>query len=183
MGHRLSKIYTKTGDEGTTGLGDGNRVAKDHIRVEAIGTVDELNCAIGLLLSQTNITQPISTCLLKIQHDLFNLGGELCIPHTEIVDEKDVLFLENNLDELNEPLPYLKDFILPGGNIAASTCHLARAICRRAERRIISLHQQEPINPHGLAYINRLSDLLFVIARVLARSNGDKEIVWQHKSA
>lgn len=183
MGHRLSKIYTKTGDNGTTGLGDGSRVAKDHIRVEAIGTVDELNCAIGLLIPLTDCDEDIASHLLKIQHDLFNLGGELCIPETQIIDAEDVLRLEKILDTFNANLPHLKDFILPGGNTATSTCHLARAICRRAERRIISLHQQEPINEYGLAYINRLSDLLFVIARVLARINDGKEVLWEHKSS
>ncbi len=182
MGHRLSKIYTKIGDNGTTGLGDGKRIAKDDVRVEAFGTVDELNCAIGMLISQLDKSETIAIHLTSIQHDLFNLGGELCIPNTKLIDEDDVTRIEQTLDELNTELPYLKDFILPGGNLAASSCHLARAICRRAERRMVSLHQQQPLNVHSLAYINRLSDLLFVIARVLARADGGQEILWKHKA-
>jgi cob(I)alamin adenosyltransferase len=181
MGHRLSKIYTKTGDDGTTGLGDGSRVAKDHLRVEAFGTIDELNCLVGLLISQSDLPENIVTTLQHIQHNLFNLGGELCAPNTYIIEASDSEQLEKKLDTLNSNLPYLKDFILPGGSMAASMCHLARAVCRRAERRMISLHQQELLSKHSLAYVNRLSDLLFVIARVLARKDGREEILWQHK--
>ncbi|MCD6055411.1 MAG: ATP:cob(I)alamin adenosyltransferase [Gammaproteobacteria bacterium] len=182
MGHRLSKIVTKTGDEGTTGLGDGSRIAKDDLRIEAIGTVDELNSAIGMLLSTEGVETTLSEYLLHIQHDLFNVGGELCIPKNISITAKDTERLEKWLEILNADLPYLQEFILPGGNPAASFCHLARTICRRAERRIISLHQRDNINANTLAYINRLSDLLFVMARLLARKDGGKEVLWQNKS-
>lgn len=179
MGNRLSKIYTCTGDEGETGLGDGTRVPKDAHRVEAYGTVDELNSAIGIVLAKRIDNDGIKRCLTDIQHDLFDLGGELCIPGFTAIDEHYVTRLENELDALNSSLPPLKEFILPGGNHAAAACHLARTICRRAERRVHTLGTEETINPEGLRYLNRLSDLLFVIARVLARTSGGKEVLWQ----
>ncbi|MDX1693619.1 MAG: cob(I)yrinic acid a,c-diamide adenosyltransferase [Ketobacteraceae bacterium] len=179
MGHRLSKIYTRTGDSGTTGLGDGTRVEKDHLRVEAYGTVDELNSSIGMILAEDSVPEDLRTWLLEIQHDLFDLGSELCVPGYTAIREKHVEMLETNLDAMNENLPMLKEFILPGGNRAATTCHLARTICRRAERRVHTLSKSEDINQLGLRYLNRLSDFLFVAARVLARADGGQEVLWQ----
>ncbi len=180
MGHRLSKIYTRTGDQGSTALGDGSRVPKDCPRVEAYGTVDEVNCVLGTVLSQ-NIPHSVRTCLSRIQHELFDLGGELSIPTHQIITQEHVDTLEQDLDFFNTDLPSLREFILPGGSIAASHCHLARAVCRRAERRVITLAQreQETVYPHAIAYLNRLSDLLFVLARVLNRSSDDyQEVLW-----
>ena len=177
MGHRLSKIYTRTGDQGSTGLGDGTRVEKDSVRVAAYGTVDELNSTIGLLLSNT-LTDRMRRKLEEIQHDLFDLGGELCIPGHTVIDAQQVTALETYLDELNEELPPLEDFILPGGGPGAATCHLARAVCRRAEREVVTLARNESVSSDSLAYLNRLSDLLFVMARVLARAEGGSEVLW-----
>jgi len=178
MGHRLSKIYTRTGDKGDTGLGDGSRVDKDHIRVEAFGTVDELNSIIGMILAH-DIAEEIKNCLNKVQHHLFDLGGELCIPGHIALDEKYISYLETTLDNFNEDLPMLKEFILPAGGKATSTCHLARTVCRRAERRVVTLAKDENISPFSISYLNRLSDLLFVIARVLARNENGSEVLWQ----
>ena len=180
MGNRLSKIYTKTGDDGTTGLGDGTRVAKDSARVAAYGTVDELNSAIGIVLAQ-EIPAPIREALTQIQHDLFDLGGELCIPGMAMVHEADVERLEQTLDGFNADLPALKDFILPGGGMAAACCHLARTVCRRAEREVVALSRSESVRPEAVRYLNRLSDLLFVLSRVLARASGHGEVLWQHE--
>ena len=180
MGNRLSKIYTRTGDDGTTGLGDGSRVAKDSARVAAYGTVDELNSAIGMVLS-TELPGEVRECLTQIQHDLFDLGGELCIPGMAMIHGADIDRLEATLDGFNEPLPPLKDFILPGGGMAASCCHLARTIARRAEREVVTLARQETVREEATRYLNRLSDLLFVIARVLARASGHGEVLWQHE--
>ncbi len=180
MGNRLSKIYTKTGDDGTTGLGDGTRVAKDSVRVAAYGTVDELNSAIGIVLAQ-EIPEPIREALTQIQHDLFDLGGELCIPGMAMVHEADVERLEQTLDGFNADLPALKDFILPGGGMAAACCHVARTVCRRAEREVVTLSRSEPVRPEAVRYLNRLSDLLFVLSRVLARASGHGEVLWQHE--
>lgn len=179
MGNRLTKIYTRTGDDGTTGLGNGERVRKDDLRVEAFGTVDELNSAIGVLLSAPGLPDEISKCLTRIQHRLFDLGGELCMPGHQVIDARAVDWLEQQLDRLNADLPPLKDFILPGGCAEAGACHLARAVCRRAERRCWSLATEAAVNEHALKYLNRLSDLLFVIARVLNRSAGISEPLWQ----
>ena len=179
MGNRLSKIYTRTGDEGTTGLGDGSRVDKDSGRVEAYGAVDETNSTIGLILSEQDLTAAIRDCLTEVQHDLFDLGGELCLPGHRVITDDYVKRLENELDALNEALPPLKDFVLPGGGRAASACHLARTTCRRAERRVWTLAHQEEVNPWALKYLNRLSDLLFVIARVLARNSQGEEVIWK----
>ncbi|MCH8098875.1 MAG: cob(I)yrinic acid a,c-diamide adenosyltransferase [Proteobacteria bacterium] len=181
MGHRLSKIYTRTGDDGTTGLGDGSRVAKDCARVEAFGTVDEANSAIGIVLAATTLPDAIRTCLTDVQHDLFELGGELCIPGHSAVSEATIERLENDLDEFNAALPRLKEFILPGGGPAAAACHLARAIVRRAERRVLSLASAEEVRPEVVKYLNRLSDLLFVIARVLAREESGQEVLWNRE--
>jgi cob(I)alamin adenosyltransferase len=178
MGNRLSKIYTRTGDDGSTGLGDGTRVAKESPRVEAYGTVDEANSAIGVVLSILDLPPQIRHCLTEIQHDLFDLGGELCIPGHVMISAGHIERLERELDGFNEGLPSLKEFILPGGGEAAAACHLARAICRRAERRCWSLARVESVSPEALKYLNRLSDLLFVVARVLARGAGG-EVLWR----
>ena len=180
MGNRLSKIYTRTGDDGSTGLGDGSRTGKDSARVNAYGTVDELNSTIGLVLA-CELPDPVRELLTQVQHDLFDLGGELCIPGMAMVHDADVERLERELDTLNEPLPALKDFILPGGGMAAASCHLARTVCRRAERETITLSRQEAVRSEAIRYLNRLSDLLFVIARVLARASGHGEVLWQHE--
>src|SRR5450755_3725138 len=183
MGNRLSKIYTRTGDDGTTGLGDGSRVAKDDARVEAYGTVDELNSAIGMILSVANLPAAITSRLIEVQHDLFDLGGELCIPGSRVISAQQVTRLEATLDAYNNPLPALKEFILPGGGPAAAACHLARAIARRAERRVWTLAAAEAVGPEVTSYLNRLSDLLFVIARVLARHEHGTEVLWHHERA
>jgi cob(I)alamin adenosyltransferase len=179
MGHRLSKIYTRTGDEGTTGLGDGTRVSKDHPRVEAYGTVDETNSAIGVILAVPGITPDIQRCLTDVQHDLFDLGGELCIPGCSVIEESYVERLENELDAFNDPLPPLEDFILPGGGAASAACHVARTTCRRAERQVWTLSTHEPVNEFSLKYLNRLSDLLFVLARTLVRHERGGEVIWE----
>jgi cob(I)alamin adenosyltransferase len=181
MGHRLTKIYTRTGDDGSTGLGNGLRVSKESVRVEAFGTVDEANSAIGAVLAVATLPAAIKDCLTEVQHDLFDLGGELCIPGHRMMTAAYILRLEAKLDELNENLPPLKDFILPGGGPAAAACHLARAVCRRAERRCWSLARVEEVAPDALKYLNRLSDLLFVVARVLARHEQGSETIWQRK--
>jgi cob(I)alamin adenosyltransferase len=178
MGHRLSKIYTRTGDDGTTGLGDGSRTLKDSARVEAYGSVDELNSALGVVLASKRVPKPVHACLIEVQHDLFDLGGELCIPGHRAVTDAQVTRLEHELDAFNEKLPRLKEFILPGGGPAAAACHLARAICRRAERRCWTLAHAESVAPEVMRYLNRLSDLLFVMARVLARHGRGAEVLW-----
>jgi cob(I)alamin adenosyltransferase len=179
MGHRLSRIYTRTGDDGTTGLGDGTRVPKDGVRVEAYGTVDELNSAVGVVLAVPGIPAEVAAVLAEVQHDLFDLGGELCIPGHVLTSDAHVTRLERELDRFNESLPPLKDFILPGGGPAAAACHVARTVCRRAERRIWTLVASEPLAPAAPRYLNRLSDLLFVLARVLARHERGEEVLWK----
>jgi len=179
MGNRLSKIYTRTGDKGTTGLGDGARVDKDSLRVEAYGTVDELNSLLGLVLA-SELPGDIRACMTRIQHELFDLGGELCMPGTVLIPDSYVTDLEQDLDAANADLPPLKDFILPGGSEAAARCHLARTVARRAERRVVSLARVEQVNEISVRYLNRLSDLLFVFARVLARADGQSEVLWLH---
>ncbi|HET7662637.1 MAG TPA: cob(I)yrinic acid a,c-diamide adenosyltransferase [Rhodanobacteraceae bacterium] len=181
MGNRLSKIYTRTGDDGTTGLGDGSRVAKDSPRVAAYGTTDELNSAIGMVLASPDVSDAVRETLTQVQHDLFDLGGELCIPGMEMIRDADVERLEQTLDRFNADLPMLKEFILPGGGMAAANCHLARTICRRAERAVVTLAREEDVRPQVTHYLNRLSDLLFVLARVLARASGHGEVLWQHE--
>jgi len=181
MGHRLSKIYTRTGDDGSTGLGDGVRVPKEHLRVEAYGTVDEANSAIGVVLAVTGLPEAVTAALSDVQHDLFDLGGELCIPGHRAITAQYVERLEHVLDRFNEPLPPLKDFILPGGGTAAAACHLARTVTRRAERRVWSLARAESVAPEVTQYLNRLSDLLFVIARVLARHEQGSEVLWRRR--
>jgi cob(I)alamin adenosyltransferase len=179
MGNRLSKIYTRTGDKGVTGLGDGSRVDKDSLRVEAYGTVDELNSAVGVVLA-CDLPAELRSCLTRIQHELFDLGGELCMPGTTLIPDSYVDGLERDLDAFNDDLPALKDFILPGGSESAARCHLARTIARRAERRVISLAHNEAVNETSIRYLNRLSDTLFVMARVLARTDGGAEVLWVH---
>lgn len=178
MPNRLTKIYTRQGDAGLTGLANGERIPKSEDRIEAVGTVDETNCVIGVVLSATGIPSGISNSLRRIQNELFDLGAELALSdHTTITAEL-VLRIETELDELNASLPPLKEFILPGGNPAASACHLARATCRRAERCAWMITKTAEMNPELLKYLNRLSDLLFVIARVLARQEGTTEVLW-----
>lgn len=181
MGNRLSKIYTRTGDDGTTGLGDGSRVDKDSLRVEAFGTVDEANSAIGVVLAVASVPDDIRKCLTIVQHDLFDLGGELCIPGHKVIESEFIDRLEADLDCLNADLPPLKDFILPGGGEAAAACHLARTIVRRAERRVSTLRRNEDVRDEVLTYLNRLSDLLFVIARILSRAESGREVIWDRK--
>ena len=178
MGKRLSKIYTRTGDDGTTGLGDGSRIAKDSVRVEAYGSVDEANSAIGMILAVGVLPDAMTECLVDVQHDLFELGGELCLPGYEAVQQDYVDRLEASLDAFNEDLPPLKEFILPGGGPAAAASHLARTIVRRAERRVLTLAQESEVRTTLVRYLNRLSDLLFVIARQAARLESGREVLW-----
>jgi cob(I)alamin adenosyltransferase len=180
MGNRLSKIYTRTGDDGTTGLGDGSRVRKDSPRVAAYGTVDELNSAVGVLLAVQGLPPAVSACLTEVQHELFDMGGELSIPGHRMISAAQITRLEQELDGFNDALPPLKEFILPGGGPAAAACHLARTIARRAERRAWALARSEEVSPELLKYLNRLSDLLFVLARVLARHERGAEVLWRH---
>lgn len=179
MGNRLSRIYTRTGDDGSTGLGDGSRVAKDAARVNAFGSVDEANSALGVLLAVA-LPDDVRALLTTVQHQLFDLGGELCIPGHAAIQAADVAALEQQLDHYNATLPALQEFILPGGGEAAARCHLARTIVRRAERETVTLARQETVRAEPLQYLNRLSDLLFVLARVLARADGHGEVLWQH---
>ena len=178
MGKRLTKIYTRTGDDGTTGLGDGTRSAKESLRIEAIGTVDELNSCIGVLLAE-NIEEGVRLKLENIQHDLFDLGGDLSIPGRSSMSEAQVSRLENQLDEYNSTLTALKEFILPGGARAAALCHVARAVCRRAERWLVRMARREAMIPFHIQYLNRLSDFLFVLSRVLNRQQGVEDVLWQ----
>ncbi|WP_375172398.1 cob(I)yrinic acid a,c-diamide adenosyltransferase [Marinobacter sp.] len=183
MGNRLSKIYTRTGDDGSTGLADGNRIAKNAQRVDAMGTADELNCHIGLLIEALAPDDALIEPLRRIQHHLFDLGGEFAIPGSKVIGEEHIGWLEQTLDQYNDGLPPLKNFILPGGTPAAAQCHLARAVCRRAERIVVALGHEDSINAAARQYLNRLSDLLFVLARVLARRNGGEEILWEQKKS
>jgi len=180
MGNRLSRIYTRTGDDGSTGLGDGARVGKDSLRVAAYGTVDEANSTLGLLLA-AEVPDDIRSLLTTIQHQLFDLGGELCIPGHAAIEDADIERLEQQLDRYNDDLPPLKDFILPGGGEAAARCHIARTVVRRAEREAVALARVEDVRPQAVRYLNRLSDLLFVLARVLARASGHGEVLWNHE--
>ncbi len=177
MGNRLTKIYTRTGDDGTTGLGDGIRVEKCSTRIEVIGDVDELNSLIGLLIS-AGLHDDIHRLMTDIQHVLFDVGGELSLPGQTFINSGYVMAIEQAIDHYNAGLPPLKEFILPGGNQAACVCHLARTVCRRAERHLVSLGRAEPVNTETLMYLNRLSDLLFVLARTLARQSGGQEVYW-----
>jgi cob(I)alamin adenosyltransferase len=178
MANRLTKIYTRTGDGGTTGLADGSRVPKDAPRIEAMGAVDELNSMLGVLLAET-LPDAVRACLDDAQNDLFDLGGELSVPGHAIMSKTHVERLERELDQFNAGLPPLKDFVLPAGTRAAGLAHVARAICRRAERRVVTLSRKQKIAPALPAYLNRLSDLLFVLARELNRAAGCADVLWQ----
>ena len=178
MGHRLSKIYTRTGDAGTTGLGDGTRIGKAEPRMEAIGEIDELNCTLGLLLCEP-LREDLRALLVDIQHDLFDLGGELSIPGSSFIAAAAVTKLEHAIDRYNEELPPLKEFLLPGGAPATAAAHFARAVCRRAERRLLALAAGSSVSATSLQFINRLSDLLFVAARIAARDSDIGEVLWQ----
>lgn len=182
MGHRLSKIVTRTGDSGQTGLADGSRIAKSAPRVRALGDVDELNSQIGVLLTH-DLPDSLRTTLTRVQSELFDLGGELSLPDAKLIGEACLERLEAAVEGLNAELPPLKEFILPGGTPAAASAHVARAVARRAERSVWALHEEEPLNRLAPQYLNRLSDLLFVCARVLARCHGGQEPVWQRGSA
>jgi cob(I)alamin adenosyltransferase len=179
MGHRLSKIATRTGDDGTTGLGDGSRVQKDDARIAAIGDVDELNSQVGVLLCEP-LPGNVRAALVDIQHDLFDLGGELCIPGHSMIEETHLARLDEWLADYNGTLPPLKEFILPGGSRAAALLHVARTVCRRAERSIVALGRVETVNDAPRQYVNRLSDLLFVFARVMNRVDGGTDVLWEH---
>ncbi len=178
MGNRLSKIYTRTGDDGTTGLGDGSRINKTDARVEAMGAVDELNSAVGVLLCEP-LDDDLRLLLTTVQHHLFDLGGELSIPGYQAITEAHVTGLENALDRHNDTLEPLKEFILPGGSRAASLAHVCRTVCRRAERRVVMLAASETVSPHPQHYLNRLSDLLFVLCRILNKRAGVTDVHWQ----
>ncbi len=178
MGNRLSKIYTRTGDKGTTGMADGSRIDKDSLRIHVIGEVDELNSTIGIVIQKCS-PGDVRENLITIQHDLFNIGGQLAMPDYEMINQARIDWLEQTLDEMNAELSPLKEFILPGGAEDASFCHLARAVCRRVERAFVSLNKSEPVNAHLIAYINRLSDWLFVASRILNKQAGEAEVYWQ----
>jgi cob(I)alamin adenosyltransferase len=181
MGNRLTKLYTKTGDDGTTGLGDGSRTTKDSARIEAVGTIDELNSWIGLLLAELPADEQLIEPLTDIQHRLFDLGGELAVPGFQLIQAEMVSDLEALCDQLNEELPPLKEFILPGGSKSAGLCHMARSVARRAERIIVTLSKEETVGDDLKRYINRLSDVLFVMARQLARRDGGQEVFWKSR--
>jgi cob(I)alamin adenosyltransferase len=180
MGNRLSKIATRTGDNGTTGLGDGSRTEKDSARIHSLGEVDELNSFVGLLLCE-DMPAELREELVSIQHDLFDLGGELCIPGYQLITDEQVARLDGLLEKYNADLPVLKEFILPAGSRAASIAHVCRTVCRRAERSIVTLGKTEKINEHPRQYVNRLSDLMFVLSRVLNRFAGGSDVLWQHE--
>jgi len=178
MGNRLSKIATRTGDNGTTGLGDGSRIDKDGLRVHAMGEVDELNAHVGLLLCEP-MPEALREELVTIQHDLFDMGGELCIPGYTMITDEHVLRLDSLLEHYNADLPSLAEFILPAGSRAASQSHVCRTVCRRAERTLVSLGKVETLNDNPRRYMNRLSDLMFVLSRVLNRFGGGSDVLWQ----
>jgi len=179
MGHRLSKIYTRTGDQGVTGLSDGSRIEKDDVRIETIGAVDELNSVLGMVLSMPLPAQTRDR-LLTIQHWLFDLGGELSLPGHKLLTDSQVTTLEQWLDHWNEGLPPLKEFILPGGTQQAAALHLARSVCRRVERRLQTLATRQAVETTNLCFINRLSDLLFVCARHVNQDAGAEDVSWLH---
>ena len=176
MGNRLSKIYTRTGDAGDTGMADGTRVAKDDLLVHAIGEVDELNSQLAVIICHA--PESFKSAIQCIQNDLFNVGAELTM-NAPMINQENIDELEQSLDAINDSLTPLKEFILPGGGLAASHCHVARAVCRRAERCLVSLNEQDKLNVHLMAYINRLSDYLFVLARAISKAEGKDEIYWQ----
>ncbi len=179
MGYRLSKIYTRTGDDGTTGLSDGSRIDKDSLRITTIGSIDELNSLIGVIRSE-EIDQESRKLLTEIQHHLFDIGGELSMPDQRLMTAESITWLEQQLDSINAELDPLEDFILPGGCKSAAICHVTRSVCRRAERDVVSLSRGEDISSVIPGYLNRLSDLLFVLARHLNKSDNQPDILWQH---
>lgn len=178
MGNRLSKIVTRTGDAGTTGLGDGSRVSKDDLRIEAIGEVDELNSSLGVVLSEA-LPEAIREALIGVQHDLFDLGGELCLPGTQRIGEAHIARIESLVEDFNTSLRPLKEFILPGGSRPAALAHLSRTVCRRVERRLVHLGSQEAVSDMSRKYLNRLSDLLFVLGRALNVAAGGGDVLWE----
>lgn len=182
MGNRLSRIVTRTGDDGSTGLGDCSRVAKDSLRIHALGEVDELNSQLGLLLCEA-LPEGVAPALLDIQHDLFDLGGELCIPGRAVLTEDHLARLDGLLEHYNATLPPLREFILPGGSRSAALAHVCRTVCRRAERSVVALDHDEAVNPAARRYLNRLSDLFFVLARVLNRAAGGADVLWRNGRA
>ena len=177
-GNRLSKIVTRTGDAGSTGLGDGSRTTKDSLRIDTIGEVDELNSSLGLLLCE-ELPAKVRAALLDIQHDLFDLGGELCLPGMSVMKDAQVARLEELVEDFNADLPMLKEFILPGGTRPAAIAHVCRTVCRRAERSMVRLNNAEALSEPARRYVNRLSDLLFVLGRVLNRAGGRGDVLWQ----
>ncbi len=179
MGNRLSKIYTRTGDDGSTGLGDGTRVPKESLRVEAYGTVDEANSALGMVLAVPGLPDAVRQCLTEVQHDLFDVGAELCVPGYRVVEAAWIERLEQVLDGFNDGLPPLKEFILPAGTRSAALAHVGRTVARRAERAVVALAAAEPVNAAPRQYLNRLSDLMFVLARVLNRMHGGDDVYWK----
>ena len=178
MAKRLTKIVTRTGDDGTTGLGDGSRVGKDSARVAALGEIDELNSALGCVLAES-LPEPVAAMLSAVQNDLFDLGGEICIPGRTALGEAHLSRVDERLEQLREPLPVLREFVLPGGTRAAAACHLARAVCRRAERSLVALARVETVSPLSIRYLNRLSDFLFLAARTLNAAAGEPETLWK----
>jgi len=182
MGNRLSKLYTRTGDDGTSGLSGGERIAKNHARMNAMGTVDELNSVIGLLVSKLN-DHDLGDILIAIQHDLFNIGGEISMPGHSFIKPEKISRLEALIDHFNESVEPLKDFILPGGSEAAAVCHMARSVARRAERDVVELHQQEDVCDTTRQYLNRLSDLLFAMARIINLRLGYQDVLWKKELA
>jgi cob(I)alamin adenosyltransferase len=178
MANRLTRIYTRTGDDGTTGLADGTRIPKHGARVEALGSIDELSCALGVLLTEA-LSEDVRALFLRVQHELFEVGGQLAMPQYTGVNETHVAALEAALDRYNESLPPLKEFILPGGSRAGAFCHQARAVCRRAERALVALNAQEALATPMLQYVNRLSDLLFVLGRIINRDAGVDDVLWR----
>lgn len=182
MGNRLSKLYTRTGDDGTSGLSDGARVPKNHARMQAMGSVDELNSVIGLMVCKLEQTD-LEELYVAIQHDLFNIGGEISMPGHSFISQEKVEALEAKIDQMNETISPLKDFILPGGIEAAAICHIARATARRAERDLVTLHQTDPISDTTRCYLNRLSDLLFVTARIINKNLGHNDVLWRKELA
>jgi cob(I)alamin adenosyltransferase len=180
MAHRLSKIATRTGDGGETGLGDGSRLSKDSARVRALGDIDELSSAIGLILAE-DVPPAMRAALTEVQQHLFDLGGEISIPGHALLTPEKVAHLDRQLEAWNADLAPLKEFILPGGSRAAAAAHLARTICRRAERSLVALGRAEPVTESARQYLNRLSDLLFVAARTLNRHAGRADVQWRHE--
>ena len=178
MADRLTKIVTRTGDDGTTGLGDGTRVGKDSLRVAVMGDIDELNSALGCVLAEV-VPEPVAAMLAAVQNDLFDLGGEVCIPGRSALWDAHLRQIDERIERLREPLPTLRDFVLPGGTRAAAACHLARAVCRRAERSLVALGRAEAVSALSIQYLNRLSDLLFLAARALNAAAGQPEPLWR----